>query len=328
MNQSISDPVSDFSMNIWFATSVSISVFGSLMLILTLASSVRNTKLYQGSKVLIVHLLLLQLSMCGIIFPLLHANQFSRFLGTNFTLYCPLFYVMEIGIIHTENWASLLLCVNRYVAIALPHHYEKIIKKRALYAMVIIPWLIGIGNSFPLLFGYALTFIKFPNGSCEIAMKDDIFGAVIWAGIGAYTPLTLIGVIYIVLFVRLAVCRGTVVEKADNKDISGKSDRLKKRRERKLVLAKILMTSYFWHCVCFIPAPVVFTLFPELVAKFAMLPNWLIGTLIPCGYAASPVSAAAGRLENIPFWLLFSRYSWRIQSANAFNIPNNVNTAI
>ncbi|OQV12346.1 hypothetical protein BV898_13374 [Hypsibius exemplaris] len=281
----------ELSVICWFSFTISVCVMGSCLLVLMLVSSLCNTRLYRGSKVLIMHLLVIQLCLCGVTFPLLNLNSLATLTAHygGFRMQCSLFYLANVATIHAENWAALLLAVNRFVALALPHLYSDFVSRKSLCLMIFTPWLIGISNSIPIYFGHGVDISRTPSGTCNIRTNGDLYGAVIWPAVGAYTPIALMGIIYFALFLRLVLARCICIKDHMHTAGSCECERMKRKRMRQVDLAKILVVSYVWHCMCFLPAPILLTLFPQLYAQFVMLPEWTIGTLMPCGYAASPV---------------------------------------
>ncbi|OQV17310.1 hypothetical protein BV898_08560 [Hypsibius exemplaris] len=280
------DPPSELVKVSWFTLSMLVSFFGSILLILLLFHIVR-TKL-TGSTVLIAHLLALQLLLCSVYFPILFIDSFAGLNGASLNLNCPVLLLMYIGAVQAQHWASLVLAINRYVAIALPHHYRKLVSKPVLTMMILAPWIIGTGGTIPLYFGSGGKFgVKPVYGYCAITVAGRVYGfRALWQTIGTYIPTVLMGIIYVTLFLRLAidgrVCFGRTREK---EDLTG----LEKRLEKRVTMAKMLVAAHVCYCVCFLPGPIVVLAFPQLYGQHLMLAHWLNGFLTLCGYAASPV---------------------------------------
>jgi hypothetical protein len=245
----------------------------------------------KGSKMLIINLMAMQLLLCGFFFPILNLNVYMAFRRIAFNLHCPILLMLHIGTMHAEIWASLLLAINRYIAIALPHYYKKCLSWNSLVTMIVLPWLIGVGNTVPLYFGIGMNFSMVrPYGYCDARVIEVVYGT-IWVTIGAYIPMVLMGVVYLTLFIRLAIRRYKMQGQIEH--LSGRKkpkSRLKStKNERQISMATMLVVSYLWFCLCFLPGPVLATSFHLIYVQDFMLALWTTRTIIICGYAVSPV---------------------------------------
>ena len=116
MNATTAAPPAELTVVGWYTLCMSVSAFGSLMLILLLTTVCRGAhgKL-SGSGVLIVHLMAIQLLHCAVFFPILFTDSFTALMPgvEGLHLNCPVFLLLHIGTIQTEHWASLVLALNR-----------------------------------------------------------------------------------------------------------------------------------------------------------------------------------------------------------------------
>ncbi|OQV17313.1 hypothetical protein BV898_08562 [Hypsibius exemplaris] len=280
------DPPSELAKIIWFTLSILTSFFGSFLLILLLVHIFR-TKL-TGSTILIAHLLILQLILCSVYFPIFFIDSFAGLNGASLNLNCPVLLLLLIGAVQAQHWASLMLAINRYVAVALPHHYRKVVSKPAVTVMLLSPCIIGLGGTMPFYFGSGGKFGAQPvYGYCAFTIAGHVYGfRALWQTIGTYIPTLLMGIIYVTLFVRLAVDGRVCFGSKRNKE--GLTS-VEKRLEKRVTLAKMLVAAYVWYCFCFLPGPIVVLAYPRLYGQNLMLAHWLNGFLTLCGYAASPV---------------------------------------
>ncbi|OQV17314.1 hypothetical protein BV898_08563 [Hypsibius exemplaris] len=287
MNQSanFAEAPSGLTIFTWFALSIAVSLFGCFMLAALLAH-ICYGKL-TGSTVLIAHLMALQLLHCAVFFPILFVDSFAALTGSSLHLNCPLLLLMHISAAQAEHWASLVLAVNRYVAIALPHHYRKVVSTPVLTVMIIAPWVIGIGDTLPLYFGYGGILGEKPVfGYCAIKVAGRIYGRALWQTIGTYIPTVLMGIIYVTLFVRLAIDGHVCFRRKSDAE---EKSMLERRLEKRVTMAEMLVVAYVWYCLCFLPGPIILTAYPQLQRQYVMLAHWTSGFLTLCGYAASPV---------------------------------------
>ena len=103
------------SINQWFAFSLIISLIACLLLVLLLATSLTHEKLRKGSKILVIHLLFLQLAICGVNFPILTITSYQTLVNQPISPFdCSTFLYLDIAMTHVENWASTGLAFNRY----------------------------------------------------------------------------------------------------------------------------------------------------------------------------------------------------------------------
>ena len=109
--------------------------------------------------------------------------------------------------------------------------------------------------------------------------------------LGTYIPTVLMGVIYLTLFVRLALDGHVCFPRFDaTEEATASGSRWEKRHKRRVTMSKMLIASYVWYCLCLLPSPIIVTAYPHLLRWHLMLPHWTNGFLALCGYAASPVS--------------------------------------
>ena len=116
--------------------------------------------------------------------------------------------------------------------------------------------------------------------------------------------MVLMGSVYLMLFIRLAVRRHIVNNRIEQQSVERSNARnlpvsgAGQRRVRQIALAKMLFASYLWFCLCFLPGPVILTSFPYFFARYVMLQVWVTRTLMLFGYAASPVSTHIAGILN------------------------------
>ena len=298
------------AVTLWFTITTLISFTGALLLLVVLLSAIQQKRHHTGTRLLIVHLMLLQLLLLGFIYPVVNIQSYlAVFDGANATIqsrppiHCPSAMFLLIAAMHAESWASVLLAVNRFAATVFPHHYRKLVTKKALAVMIVLPWCVGLGDNAPLWFGVGLQYTPGrPYPMCTVRATGVY--AIAWATVGGYVPIVLMGVIYGALLVRLRFGRNKVsntaprialelVSRSSLPSSRLQSMELGKRaaaRARQLVLTKMLLLSFGWYTVCFLPGPLVTAAFPALAARYYSVILWLSRTLIICGIAASPVS--------------------------------------
>lgn len=286
-------PTAKVSIDGWLTFSITVSIGGSLLLVLLLVTSFYHEKLHTGSRILIIHLMVMHLLICAIYYPLLNISSYMVLRGQIISIHCQPILLLHNGTMHAQNWASLVLAINRYTAITLPHCYKKLVTTKALIVMIVLPWLIGIGDTMPVYFGVGGDFILAPPYGCVFQTNDGIYGTV-WATIGGYVPIALMGIIYVTLFLQLAIARYHANRSVTNPITAQLSSSIpvsksRTTRTRQMSMVKMLVASFVWYCLCFIPGPLIVTEFPFLYAEHFMLRLWVLSIML-CGFAASPVS--------------------------------------
>ena len=295
------------AVTVWFVVTMLLCSIGALLLILLLLSLVYIKKYHTGTRFLIMHLMLLQLLLLGFVYPVVSIQSYlavldgisSRGTTTNaatrrLPIHCPTLMFLAVSIMDSELWASFFLSGNRLTAIVFPHHYHRLITKRALIVMVVLPWCIGLGVNVPLWFGVGVYYaLGRPYTFCTTRATGPY--AVAWATVGAYIPIGLTGLFYGLLLKRLLNRRNRAVRHAlcvelERPHMAQPSLNNQVARKRQLSLTKMLLLSFVWYVICFFPGPVIITGFPELIARQYELSLWCSRTLTICGHVASPVS--------------------------------------
>ena len=156
---------------------------------------------------------------------------------------------------------------------------------------MLLPWLIGIGITVPLYLGVGADFSwNAQTGLCYSRVNGNFAIYVTsWYSIGLYGPMALIGTLYLALFVHLLVKRRSISMAESPAAATGNRVANLSTGRRHVQIAKMLMISFVWFCVCFIPSPIMTGNFPWVYVKYPMLQLWMTKTLSICGYAASPV---------------------------------------
>ncbi|OQV13809.1 hypothetical protein BV898_12028 [Hypsibius exemplaris] len=272
------------AIDLWFVFSITIGVSACVLLLLLLATSLYHEKLRKGSKILVIHLLLVQLLICGFNFPILTVTSYQTLRNQTVSINCPVFLYLDIGSTHVENWASTLLAVNRYVAIIHPHQYKYFVSKTGLAITIILPWVIGLSDTLPIFLGIGGRLVFLLPYGCDFTPLGGttMEYTTAWVTIGAYIPITVMGVTYITLFVRLAAgrCNGRVAVTECQVSMA--------KRARKIAIARILLSSFVWYCLCFLPDVVINTGLPYLYERSLMMHLWLV-SILHIGFAGSTV---------------------------------------
>ncbi|OQV17426.1 hypothetical protein BV898_08529 [Hypsibius exemplaris] len=147
----------------------------------------------------------------------------------------------------------------------------------------------GLGVTLPVYFGIggALIQTTVPFRACTPAPRPDGYG-IAWFTLGSYVPLASIGLSY------LSLCGRWIIRKVQKRQRSPMQNEQAERRiaavkARQIRLAKMLIASYLWHCMCFLPPPILLSSSPWLLGRYPMLIQlWLVKTMPMWGYVVSP----------------------------------------
>ena len=199
----------------WFSCHLAISIAASTLLLLLLASSFYQQNLHTGSHILIMHLMFIQLIICAVLSPIHAAVSHQTVIENAPRIDCHPFMLIYIVCYDAENWSTVLIAFNRFVALKLPHHYRKWLTKQALAATMFLPWLIAFSLTLPVYFGVGGDFIlNTKNGACSSKTSGPYLAFFLVAS--NYIPVALISLTYGTMLLHWLIkqhCRaGAVVE--------------------------------------------------------------------------------------------------------------------
>ncbi|OWA50770.1 hypothetical protein BV898_15276 [Hypsibius exemplaris] len=306
-NETVQPQWNQASVDGWFAFTIAICVFGTVSLLLLLIVALTK-RLHHGAAFLIIHLSCLQLFLCAISYPLSTTDIYLALIPdqtVRFAIHCPSFLFIFKVVLHTEMWSSVLLAVNRCVAVALPHHYRMMTTKVALASMIGVPWVIALVINIPLLFGVGLDLKRDHPVEYCLAMPNGSVYSRVYLVMERYLPLGVKGVMHFALFLHIHVKRvngrksvkpfvpstctapSRSLQKPQTATTSKRAHA--QRGGRNIVLAEILGVSFIWKCVCFLPGPISQEVYPALYSSSQILQFWMLRTFALCGYAANPI---------------------------------------
>ncbi|GAU99488.1 hypothetical protein RvY_10483-2 [Ramazzottius varieornatus] len=221
------------------------------------------------------------------------------------------------ALIYCCHWTQLFLALNRFIAVRCPQVYQQSFSgKRLVLAMAFLSWVIAFAFCVP---SYAHDLLA-KTGWYFVPSSFDLDGHVgnsstnsnvtsahlshlvhgkinlkksldyVHSIVGVYFPAVIIGVLYVALFVKITRFRrpGNLENTRQNLTKgphgSGGADAARRRR---LVIANMLLTSYCFYLLCFIPTPIIVTFFPAVYDNL-LVQTWT-RTLDVLGHAATAV---------------------------------------
>ncbi|XP_055340589.1 proteinase-activated receptor 1-like [Paramacrobiotus metropolitanus] len=231
---------------------------GTLLNALLFAAIVTSGKLRQGSGVLIAHSIFLETVLCAIAFPLIVASTYRPQNSMTSVPMCRFTMLVFYGVMWTENWASVIIGINRFVAIFFPHGYNLIRKKQA----TTMPW-----------------------GACGARPISAVYGIV--TILTTPLPVATLGFLYVSIFSAIFIRNAMSRRKTDPGGAPGN----KKPHgiiHKRLKTARMMFTSYIWFSLCYLPAPVASSVAPVAYSSSPLI-SLFLRLLLLCGYATSPI---------------------------------------
>ncbi|XP_055350329.1 rhodopsin-like [Paramacrobiotus metropolitanus] len=254
-----------------FTVAFVIGTFLSLILTVTIAF---RPRLHTGSGILIAHHQFLHVLQTGISNPLYMFTGWIVWLGLSVSgMNCFVMHFFCKLFTFTEMWASLMLAVNRFVALIFPHHYNAISSNKAITVLMLIPWLIGLALTVPGLYGIGTLFGNRQVDCGYITVTSHAVATLVIV-MGVYLPLAIQGLLYAV--VLIVHYRQTKIHEVSTV------------QKKRFLLFRLLFGSYLWYVVCYAPQPIALYGFPQFWFEDKLRAGWF-QLLQEVGYAGSPV---------------------------------------
>lgn len=279
----------------WFWLMIFLSALGTLLNVTLMLIIFMSKKLRTGCGALIGHLLFINTQLCLFHMPILSISTYYfapyQQLGATFCNYTIFFYYSAL---YAVDWSSMLIGVNRFVAILIPHSYGRLGSKFGITTMIVAGWIVAFSCNLFLFNGVGGQFISTkPWGACGIKPFPSARVYPINTIICVTFPLSAEGVLYLTIFISVKI-KSLMHRREVNADAItdpvalaaiAKKQAIFQRRYRS---AKMLFVSFIWYSFCFLPAPIASSLFPT---QYASVPLVQIFTrvLLLCGYTTIPV---------------------------------------
>jgi hypothetical protein len=275
------------SLYIWFVVNLSTCIIGGLFNLLLIVVIFVEKLHKRGSGCLIVHLVLIEMLVCFVHLPLNTLMTFKAQFHTFPNSVCPYVHLTFLWTQHAGHWSAFFLAVNRLVASIFPHKYAnnpRIIKIFSIL-MMIAAWVIGFVNNFLPYIGIGGWYeLRPPWYSCGLRSDGSPFCAIVQA-LGVYVPeVGLLGLYFTILL------KFNLLGFASNQVGTEVQHATTERIRRRYLLAKLMLVSSLWYCICYFPNTVIAS--TSLVRFFIQNPVmqlWM-RTVFLLGYAVNPVS--------------------------------------
>lgn len=278
---------------IWSGVTLSINVASALLTALLLLVITQKLRPTSGSKVLIAHLVFIELAMTSILLPI----------NTLVTVLAPFYKVQQRDCIFIHftflvvsgagYWNTALLAFNRLIAFAFPAQYSWWTRKSVMVGSIFTSWTISIAVYLPYCFGVGGKWDALPPWySCGLRPTSPAqYSWTLFLAI--YIPLILVGICYFIVLLKfLARNRvGRNVEfparEASTQEYHQRS-RVSALHRRRRTTTFALFLSSLWYVLCYFPTSIITSLHVELFLENPVMQLWL-RTVFLLGYAGSPV---------------------------------------
>ncbi|XP_055340724.1 protein trapped in endoderm-1-like [Paramacrobiotus metropolitanus] len=276
----------------WFIVMIFLCILGAFSNSLLFMAIVTSRKLRKGSGTLIAHSILIEAFLCVIGVPLIMASTYMPQFGWPSKTMCKWTMLLFYGPIFAGTWASVLIAINRFVAIFFPHVYSKLTTPPLLALVIALGWAVALASSVPMFFeagGISVGATK-PWYACGARQEKPGYLYNFLVTVGTTAPAVALGVIYVSIF-TLVIIRALIFRrKIDTTDKAAvaRNQRAQAMTQKRLKMARMLFVSYIWFTVCYMPAPVTASVAPVLYGTSPLV-SLFLRMLLEIGYATSPV---------------------------------------
>ncbi|XP_055350433.1 rhodopsin-like [Paramacrobiotus metropolitanus] len=282
--------ISPSSLSVWLAFCTALCTFGTLSYLILLAILFRRHNGCKGAGgLLMVHLVILELinSLGYLSFFTVTTYVAQSGVRLNHTA-CAIGQLLFLSTVVAGNWVAVVMAVNRFVAIVFPLWYKVWLDSPLWSWAVGLCWFIAFACYVPIFMGIGGVLAAIPPlGTCGVYPFPG------WryhfsVQFGTPVPMFLIGIFYGLIYLKMVV---KVAERRTSQASVINFSRRESTIERLLMVryrtAKMLCISAIWHCLCFVPLPIMVEYAP-IFYRDPLVHLW-IRTIFFCGYAFNPV---------------------------------------
>ena len=270
------------TVTIWYVVTCAISLAGFLPMALLIVTVLLDPQLRAGPGILILNSLCVELLMSCIDYPILNYVTYRAYFKDPFELDCRTLFSMQALFNPVAYWSSALLAFNRLIAVVFPTHYDKFSTLPVVVLQVAVTWIIATSVFVTGVTGLNAIAGRLTNGECGILkyVRPNMvtFGFVY----GYVVPVMFPAFAYGAVFVKLACFAPIRVNSANPTPTETR------RQRRRIHMTQMLCSSYVLSLVTFIPSPVVYSLFSNVVIQERLL-ALLLRTVMLLGQSCDPV---------------------------------------
>ncbi|OQV22819.1 hypothetical protein BV898_03253 [Hypsibius exemplaris] len=227
----------------------------------------------------------------AVIFPIKDVITFLNNFGYQVpNVYCVVNMTAYTLIIGRANWTEVCLGINRVIAICFPRQYSRFSSRKVVLCMLAATWVITLVVAPPATYnlGGHLAVI-FLNQCVYVAFHrlGDFFVACVM-----FIPMVLIGICCTIILGKSFQIAHHQRSIANHVSVAGQENAVRKllRRtthKRRMGIAVMLFTSFFWGAACDLPYVVVLEGFQCLFSQYPILTVW-VHFILDAQYTISP----------------------------------------
>lgn len=279
---------------IWFFFSCVLSISGTTLNFVLFFGIVFSKKLRTGSGALIAHSVFIDAIVSALAIPLITVPMWTAQYGQPSGNQCRWSGLFFYALVWASNWAPVPIAANRFVAICIPHLYDRICYSKILFVLVVtFSWTVPLACSLLYFFEVSANFqsVK-PWDACgQIVTMPREFSAI--TAVCTSFPMAVEGAAYISLFgysyLKTVLRRRMVRTVVTSVEHTGNTLRLLALHNRRLRVTKMVFAAYVWSTVCYMSAPIMISAASALMGSHAFI-ILVVLVLLQLGYATSPVS--------------------------------------
>ncbi|XP_055356179.1 uncharacterized protein LOC129601408 [Paramacrobiotus metropolitanus] len=273
----------------WFTIMLIFCILGGFFNTCLFLIIITSQKLRSGSGYLIAHLLLTNAVLCSVHMLILSVSTYFYApvnpLSDTFCQHTLLWYYASLD---SVNYTSLLIGINRLIAIIFPHHYPHLTTKPVTFSMVLFPWMIGFTLALLVYFRQGAVFQSTPPwGTCGVAPAPETVTYTVITHLAATVPITALGGVYLLIFLHV----GVEIVRRQRQVVAAEAVKEVRKRvvfRRRWRSVRMLFVSYVWYTCCLMPAPIAAGVFAGAYTSQPVLALFLRALLL-FGYATIPV---------------------------------------
>ncbi|XP_055332329.1 uncharacterized protein LOC129584238 [Paramacrobiotus metropolitanus] len=273
----------EWHLYLWFSVSMLIGLIGGFLILMLLTVMYKQKKLTRGSGLLIAHAQCIDFIMCTMENPLQNSGLLLQALHTSTGVNCPFARFSLISMQAVGNWSAVFLALNRFVAVVIPHHYQKVATQPVLIGKIVLSWSIGLAITVPhYVLKLGVEFGLSPTGACVI-LKMDAFLFRVISALVFYLPIGIVGALYVVIFLKGLYLKRRILVHPEARRAP-----MPVVMKKRLQVARMLMWTFIWYCICYFPATFLPGFFYHVYKDDKRIEFWA-KTLLYLGYAMNPV---------------------------------------
>ena len=236
-------------------------------------------------------LLIGNLALCGFIFrsglfPLFTMIDWlpPSYIPSSCDLVCATIFFMAV-----VSWADVCLAINRTVAICFPHRYDIFRRRKITWTLIVSSWTISAAIAVLARTQTGVTFVTLNSGACSVVIVSPF--AEFYMALCIVIPYLMIGGASVGIFSTASVRMRRPMDNAME------ALKIKRLMQRRLIIAKAMVTSLVWNVLCSLPTLLILSAFVSETKIHPWLDS-LVTLDMDILYAMNPVSGGCSVMRS------------------------------